>query len=226
MVRLFKRAQAHPHDPNLFAGLVHACRYCGLLEASVAAHHRAKSLDVHVQTTVPLTYLHLNDFQRALDACTVFGDGFSRNIALVALGRRQEAIADLDILLKTTDPGSQLHVWMASGRAALEGDFPRGLDLLDRALELSGPMARDPEGAFWIARQYAMMNESTRAIAFLSGALNQGYACGHALQHDRVLDPVRSHPQFDELMSRAAVLESEARRVFLDSGGDHLLRST
>jgi len=115
---------------------------------------------------------------------------------------------------------------MASERAALEGDFPKGLDLLDRALELSGPMARDPEGAFWIAREYAEMNESTRAVAFLSRALNQGYACGHALQHDRVLDPVRAHSQFSELMSRAVVLEAEARSFFLDSGGDRLLRST
>jgi hypothetical protein len=92
MARLLKRAQAHPHDPNLFAGLVHACRYCGLLKASVAAHRRAKSLDAHVQTTVPFTYLHLNDFQRALDACSGLSDGFPKYTALVALGRWQEAI--------------------------------------------------------------------------------------------------------------------------------------
>jgi len=31
--RLLKRAHLHRNDPNLLAGLVHACRYCGLLEA-------------------------------------------------------------------------------------------------------------------------------------------------------------------------------------------------
>jgi tetratricopeptide (TPR) repeat protein len=37
MERLLKRAQAHRNDPDLFTGLVQACRYCGLLNASVAA---------------------------------------------------------------------------------------------------------------------------------------------------------------------------------------------
>jgi len=223
MARLLERARAHGHDPNLFAGLVHACRYCGLLDASVAAHHRARSLDAHVQTTVPFTYLHLNDFQRALEACSGLGDEVPKNIALIALGRREEVIASLQAFEKATDPTSQVHTWMASQRAALEGDFTRGTDLLDRALGLSGPMGHDPEGAFWIAREYAEMKESARAVEFLSRALDQRYGCLHALRHDRVLDPVRSHPQFDDLVNRAAVLDAEARRVFMDSGGDRLL---
>ena len=53
MKRLLKRAHSHRNDANLFAGLVHACRYCGLLEASVAAHERARRLDPHVRTSVP-----------------------------------------------------------------------------------------------------------------------------------------------------------------------------
>jgi hypothetical protein len=41
MVRLVSRARAA--DPELMAGLVTTCRYCGLLEASVAAHARARA---------------------------------------------------------------------------------------------------------------------------------------------------------------------------------------
>ena len=40
--RLLKRAQAHRNDPDLFTGLVQACRYCDLLNASVAAYARAR----------------------------------------------------------------------------------------------------------------------------------------------------------------------------------------
>ncbi len=41
MVRLLRRAESHDSDPELFCGLVQACRYCGQLEASLAAHRRA-----------------------------------------------------------------------------------------------------------------------------------------------------------------------------------------
>jgi hypothetical protein len=40
MTRLVPRAQGAA-DPEIFAGLVSPLRYCGLLEASVAAHTRA-----------------------------------------------------------------------------------------------------------------------------------------------------------------------------------------
>ena len=43
MARLIERA--HTADSELLAGLVSACRYCGLLEASVAAHGRALDLE-------------------------------------------------------------------------------------------------------------------------------------------------------------------------------------
>lgn len=37
MLRLIGLARRHRADPEIFAGLVHACRYCGLLDASIAA---------------------------------------------------------------------------------------------------------------------------------------------------------------------------------------------
>ena len=39
------RPNRHGNDPELFAGLVHACRYCGLFEQSIAAHAEARRLD-------------------------------------------------------------------------------------------------------------------------------------------------------------------------------------
>ena len=64
MVRLLGRAQRHREDPELFAGLVHACRYCGLLEASVAAHAEARRLDPHVLTSIAYTLYLKGDYAR------------------------------------------------------------------------------------------------------------------------------------------------------------------
>lgn len=52
MVRLLQRAIAHDNDPELFCGLVQACRYCGLQAESLEAHRRARELDPRIKTSV------------------------------------------------------------------------------------------------------------------------------------------------------------------------------
>ena len=66
MVRLLRRVVTHQSSPDLFAALVHACRYCGQLDASVAAHHRALQLDPKAHTSVAHTYFLLGDYERSL----------------------------------------------------------------------------------------------------------------------------------------------------------------
>jgi TolB-like protein len=73
MVRLVERAHRRTTDPEIFAGLVHACRYCGLLEASLAADEQARRFDRSIITSVSHTQFHLGDYQRALDS--VLGTG-------------------------------------------------------------------------------------------------------------------------------------------------------
>ena len=62
MARLAARAQTA--DPELLAGLVSACRYCGLLDASVAAHARAVELEPKIKTSVPHTWFLQADHAR------------------------------------------------------------------------------------------------------------------------------------------------------------------
>ena len=50
MLRLLQRAKVRMHDPELFAGLVQACRYCGLLDESIAAYQRAHRIDPGIRT--------------------------------------------------------------------------------------------------------------------------------------------------------------------------------
>ncbi len=54
MVRLLGRARSA--DPEQFAGLVSACRYCGLLQESIAADHQARRLEPRVRTSVVHTW--------------------------------------------------------------------------------------------------------------------------------------------------------------------------
>ena len=79
MLRLIEQAKKRTADPELFAGLVHACRYCGLLEASAAAHDHTRRLDPKMPTSVVNTYWHLGDYARVADYA------FERNPTLVAM---------------------------------------------------------------------------------------------------------------------------------------------
>src|SRR5207244_761493 len=64
LVRLLGEADRHGTDPELFAGLVHTCRYCGLYEQSIAAHAEARRLDPNVPTSLEQTLLMAGDIDR------------------------------------------------------------------------------------------------------------------------------------------------------------------
>ena len=97
MVRLLGAADRHGNDPELFAGLVHACRYCGLYEQSIAAHVEARRLDPNVPTSVEQTLLMTGDIDRLLavqpPAIIAGADDGIRVIGLGLAGRRDEAAA-------------------------------------------------------------------------------------------------------------------------------------
>ena len=77
---------------RVVAGLVHVCRYCGLLEASIAAHEHAVKLDPTVRTSVCHTYFMLGDYRQALETSKeVLGS--IGPLALISLGRDREAVA-------------------------------------------------------------------------------------------------------------------------------------
>ena len=99
LVRLLGEAGRHGNDPELFAGLVHACRYCGLFEQSIAAHAEARRLDPNAFTSFEQTLLMSGDIDRllAIDRPRHYagGDEGIRVIALGLAGRRDEAKAVL-----------------------------------------------------------------------------------------------------------------------------------
>jgi len=91
VVRLLDRVRRAASEPELFAGLVQACRYCGLLDASVAAYERAHRLDRDVVTSVAQTFMLQGEWERAI-AVDRSDPPFTTASALVQLGRRPEGI--------------------------------------------------------------------------------------------------------------------------------------
>ena len=127
MLRLIERVKKSTADPELFAGLVHACRYCGLLEASLAAHEHAQRLDPKIRTSVINTYWHLGEYGRCCSE-------FERTPMLVAmawlmLNRAADAIDAVGALRKTT---GRMNHWFTALRAVAQGQRDETVAAVDR----------------------------------------------------------------------------------------------
>jgi serine/threonine protein kinase/tetratricopeptide (TPR) repeat protein len=218
MKRLLDRAQQRRNDPELFAGLAHVCRYCGLLQPALAAHHEARRLDPQIPTTVNHTYFMLGDYQRALE--TGAGDfGYSLAMALASLGRVDEAI----IMLREreqTKPWRLGKLYLTSLRALLED---RRTESLEASEELMKTTFRDPEGMYYQARQFSYLGQDAKALSMLSRAIDNGFFCYPAMIRDPWLDALRGRTEFTDLLRKAQELHREAMRAFLAAGGESLL---
>lgn len=218
MKQLLHRSRTAGNDPELFAGLTHACRYCGLLDASLAAHRQARRLDPKIATTVVQTYFFMGDYQSALEASK--GDfGYTTAISLAMLGRTGDAIA----VLKEKD---QPNLWRFSRlylyalRALLEGDRVASLTASD---ELLGATFRDPEGWYHLARQLGYLSDADRALVALSRTVEWGFFCFPAMANDPWLDSLRGHTKFKEILRQAQTRHEEARDAFNTERGRSVL---
>ena len=218
MRRLLKRAQTARNDAELFAGLAHACRYCGLLEASLASDRQARRFDPHIRTTVMHTYFLSGDYERSLEAGRD-DYGYGLALALAMLGQTEQAI---EFLKKLEPPQSWRlgKLYVDSLRALLEGNRAESLAASD---ELLAATLRDPEGWYYLARQLSYLSEPERAFIALSRSVDLGFFCYPALAGDPWLDSLRGHPEFKRILANARRLHEEALAAFDAEGGPSLL---
>jgi hypothetical protein len=216
--RLLKRLRSSKTDPELLAGLSHASRYCGLLQASLDADRQARRLDPNISTTVIHTYFAMGDYQGAVDAAG--GDfGYFTALRVAMLGRIEEAIA----ILKEREAGVTQRlgqVFMRSLRALLEGNREASLNAID---ELIVGSFQDPEGRYFLARQLAYLGDIGRATRILKSTVDGGYFCYPQMASDPWLDPIRGDAEFQRILQRAQALHQEAVEVFRSEGGPGLL---
>lgn len=219
MVRLLRRAAAHPTDAELFAGLVQSCRYCGLLDASIAAYEHAVRLDPGVRTSVNHAYLMRGDYERAIET-NVQEAKYIDAIAYDLAGRPEPAIALLLELEKHELPRFY-RMFIESMRLLIEGRVAEARGALgwaDQSLTV-----RDPCGIFYVARHLALAGERERALVMLERSLDGGFSCREFMARDPWLESIRTEPRFATLLERAEKREIESRRAFIAAGGGLLL---
>jgi tetratricopeptide (TPR) repeat protein len=216
--RLGNRAQ-----PEIYVGLVQACRYCGLLDASIRAHELARRLDPQIQTPVVHSYFMAGDYGAALESIQNDIDlGYVDAIVLTARGRGEEALALLRKREPLIDPKSPVAVYITSLRAQLEGKREEVISTILRW----GPLQRDAEGCYYSARQLAYIGAHEEALACLERSLAGGYFCLPAVERDPWLDGLRSLEPFRDYVARVRERHQRAVVSFEVAGGPKLLGST
>ncbi len=206
MVRLVSRARIA--DPEIMAGLVTACRYCGLLDASIAAHERARRLDPRINTSVMHTWFMLGDYER-LAPLSVVEFPYIVPAALIALGRGEEALPGL-CEMEQKMPERRRHLASAL-RLSIEGRLSESVEEIQRMLS---PDFRDPEGRFYVARHVAKHGDAHRALELLEGVVADGFFCHPVLERDAWFDALRGAPAFVRLLERCAEQHRSAAAAF------------
>jgi hypothetical protein len=218
MVRLLRRAESHDSDPELFCGLVQACRYCGQLEASRAAHQRAMKLDSNMSTSVAHTYFALADYEQAL---YWYGTGrpglYMDAVALATMGRDQEASA---LLWSRKDMFRTMPAEMNALDAYLSNEPTRAVAALEAGRDQK---SRDPELLFYLARQAAKLGAVELGNDLLQQSVAGGYWSTISMMRDPWLESLRDTAAFGRTYEVAGRQEAQSQSEFLNAGGERIL---
>ncbi len=216
--RLLARARVDRNDPEIFGALVHACRYAGLQRESLAAHAEALRLDPNASTSVAFTLWAQGDFAALADGRSDVIDQHPRTLALVCLGRPEEARAVIESAFARTSFAVMRHM-LEQTRALIDGRDGDALRMVDETL----PRMTDPEGRLLQALVLARLGERERALALLAECVEGGFYGVAALPAHPWLAGLRDQPDFRVAVRRAAERSDALRRTFTDAGGVTLL---
>jgi DNA-binding winged helix-turn-helix (wHTH) protein/tetratricopeptide (TPR) repeat protein len=217
MVRLLRRAASHDSDPEVFTGLVQACRYCGQLDASLEAHRIAIALDPNARTSVAHTYFAMADYEKAI---YWYGRGFGLYmdvLALASMGREQEASA---MLWTRKVNFAAMPSQMNSLDAYLQKDPKRGVAVLQTASQIQ---FRDPESRFYLARQAARLGAVDLANALMLQSVEEGCWSTVRMARDPWLETLRGTASFAHTCEIVKAREAQSTRAFLRAGGARIL---
>jgi serine/threonine-protein kinase len=224
VVRLVGEATRHGNDPELFAGLVHSCRYCGLNEESLAAHAEARRLDPNVPTGFEQTLLMAGEIDRLMTVesprVIAGADDGIRVIGLGLAGRRDDARTRL-LQMRESSRIPLFRTWMEYLTAWLDH---RGADMLEHVAGLGTlKIEDDPEAIFQFGWLLCDVGEYEAGLAHLQRAVTKGYFPAFTLSGSRQFDAVRNTPAFAELVDQAEAGRARARAAFREAGGDRLM---
>ena len=205
-----------------FAGLVTACRFCGLLDASAAAHEQARQLDPTISTSAQHTYWMMGEYERALAAVDperdVGGDEAFIHESMGNIPRALEVLAQRGGALSQKTRSATIGLEIVDAfRSAILRSVDGAPEIFERYIDFP-----DPEGRFHMGRCLARLGNTDRALDALSRA-EEGFFCYPFFMRDPWLDVLRADERFVAILRRAETRYHDALRAFEQHPGSRLL---
>jgi TolB-like protein len=218
MARLLRIAQSGSPDAEIFGGLVHACRYSGLLEASVAAHEEARRLDPNVPTSLAFTLYLRGDYDRLVRERDSVIDVLPKALGLAARGVREDALAALDEELREARLPRVLGRVVGAMRMVLAGESRDTATVEDLVATHI-----DPEALYMFAIFLSELGDVERGLQVLESAVRGGFLVSPALRGDPLLARMRALPRFASIVDIAERGRRDALERFESAHGRTLL---
>ena len=195
--RLLKRAGERRAEPFIYAALVHAFRYSGLLDEYVASRHHALHLDPTVYTSVLRTYTCRRDtgvLERRIAAAILLRHGCSE--------RWGATLRQLRLLDGRKSGFTRSRLFEVS-RPVCVPRSKRQQEVALAALQHFDSFAfNDGEGLFYVAEIYARIGLPANAYKMLERSVAAGFWCLPAFELDPYLAPLREDARWRELLNR------------------------
>ena len=129
--------------------------------------------------------------------------GYQTPIALLHLGRREEAAAILEESLRDyPEDSGGLFTSVQALMAALAGEKDTAEDTIRSAIAKGKGFGHFHHTAYNIACAYSLMNKPEQAIRWLQAAADDGFPCYPLFESDPYLNPLRKDSRFVTLMTR------------------------
>jgi TolB-like protein/tRNA A-37 threonylcarbamoyl transferase component Bud32 len=225
LIRLANRVHRQPNQAELYAALCQATRYCGLLEASVAAHHRAGALDPQIATSVANTLLAMQDFPAVLQTAKGGTDSLGA-LAMFEMGaNRDDVMRAVDAEFGGYAKDSQPSVFGDAIRASLSDDREGVLAACQKLIAMS-EQHPDGEAIYTVTRMLARAGWRDLALKGFGEAVGAGFFPSAFFERDPWLESVRDSDAYRETLARARERSLAADAAFQAAGGYRLLGVT
>ena len=218
MLRLLDRARLQSADPELFAGLVQACRYAGLDRPAIAAHDHARRLEPQIRTAVGHAYFTAGEYERAIETDQE-DPALLTALALDLLGRREDALSHLERQIVPGMP-ALYRLFLQTTHAAIAGRRAEARELADDVL--ARWRLRDPCATYYFCRTLAAI-EHPQALTMFKRTVTGGFHSYPFFSRDPWLEPLRVDPGFAGILAAAESGYQQASAGFVAAGGEQIL---
>ena len=200
-------ADRHPDSALAHFNLAYVLRYGGAIDESARECDAAYALDSgdYQFRSCAFTFTELGDYTRAIDFLRLDAGSHWSNTNLVRTYLRQGRTAEARRLLQQM--GSD---WGNGMLKCLDGPYSADLASAGQQAAQRVLADPDPEVHYGVSADFINCHQPDIALMLLKSAIITGHYCGFdGLKNDVAFAPLRSRPEFAELLSAARQCQSD-----------------